>query len=83
MTWSDIFVQALIYVLLWFFCVFIVLPFGVRRDENPEPGHDAGAPANPALKKKALATTILAAILWGIYFYFTNILGFSLEKLFR
>ena len=83
MTLTDIFVQVLIYVLFWFFCMFIVLPFGVRREENPEPGHDVGAPVNPALKMKALATSILAAILWGIYFYFTNILGFSLEKLFR
>ncbi len=83
MNWSEVAVQILIYVLFWFFSLFIVLPFGVRTADNPEPGHDAGAPVNPALKRKALATSILAIILWGIFFYLTHVLGFTLEKLFR
>jgi predicted secreted protein len=83
MSFSDVFAQILIYFLFWFLCLFIVLPFGVKRDESPEVGHDAGAPVNPALKKKALATTLLALVLWGILFYVTHILGYSLQSVFE
>jgi predicted secreted protein len=83
MNWSEITVQILIYVLFWFFSLFIVLPFGVRPAENPEPGHDPGAPVNPALKKKVIATSIVAAILWAGFFYLTDVLGLTMEKIFR
>lgn len=83
MNWSEITVQILIYVLFWFFSLFIVLPFGVRPAENPEPGHDPGAPANPALKKKIIATSIVAAVLWASFYYLTNVLGLTMEKIFR
>ncbi len=58
-----------VYALLWWLALFAVLPWGVRREENPESGHDPGAPANPNLWRKLLATTIVAAVAWvGVYF---------------
>ena len=39
--------------------LFAVLPWGVRREENPEPGHDPGAPAKTHLWAKVIATTDL------------------------
>ena len=61
-----------VYALLWWLTLFAVLPWGVRREENPETGHDPGAPANPRLWWKLLATTIVAAILWvGVYYVIT------------
>ena len=53
-----------VYILLWWWIFFMSLPFGVRRAETVEIGHDTGAPEKPHLWKKALATTVLAAILW-------------------
>jgi predicted secreted protein len=54
-----------VYILLWWWVFFMSLPFGVRRTKSVEIGHDTGAPEKPHLWKKALATTVLAAILWG------------------
>lgn len=83
MNWAAISAQVVIYFLLWFFSLFIVLPFGIRREENPELGHDPGSPANPALLKRFVATSILAFILWAIFFYVTEIRGLTLQQMFR
>lgn len=59
----------LIFALVWSLSLFVVLPWGVKRDENPEPGHADGAPEKPMMWRRAAATTVLAAIVWtGIYF---------------
>ena len=60
----DITAGIVVYVLLWWWMFFMSLPFGVRRTEQVELGHDTGAPEKPHLWKKALAATVLAAILW-------------------
>ena len=75
------FSQAAIYLLIWFVVLFTVLPVGVRRVEDPEPGHDPGAPASPQLPRKALITTVISLVLWGAYFYVTQVLGISLLSL--
>ncbi len=59
---------ALVFVLVWWVALFAILPVGVRRAENPEPGHEAGAPENPKLWRKGLATTAVAALLTGVIF---------------
>ena len=54
---------AFVFVIVWWLTLFVVLPLGVRRTKNPEAGHEAGAPANPRLWRKLLATTAAAAAL--------------------
>lgn len=75
------FSQAAIFLLIWFVVLFTVLPWGVRPSAEPEPGHDPGAPANPQLGRKAIATTVISLLLWGVYFYVTQVLGISLLSL--
>lgn len=75
------FSQAAIYLLIWFVVLFTVLPLGVRRADDPEPGHDPGAPVSPQLPRKALITTVISLVLWGVYFYATQVLGFSILSL--
>lgn len=53
-----------IYLLIWWTMLFAVLPLGVRRQENPEQGHDPGAPQKPMLVKKAIITSLVSAIVW-------------------
>lgn len=58
-----------IYIILWWMALFVVLPIGVRNlDEAGEavPGHEAGAPAAPDLKRKALWAAGLAAVFWVV-----------------
>ena len=53
MRWTSI---LAIFVLFWTMSLFLVLPWGVRVPDNPEPGHASSAPANPRLWRKALIT---------------------------
>ncbi len=62
-----------IYFIVWWVCLFVVLPFGVRNaheaGEGVEQGNEAGAPVAPMLRKKVAATTLLSAVvfvlIWG------------------
>lgn len=55
-----------IYLVLWWVVLFMVLPWGVRRQDAPEPGHDPGAPHVTHLKRKLIATTLITLVIWGI-----------------
>jgi predicted secreted protein len=57
-----------VYVVTWWIVLFAVLPFGVQREESPQPGVDPGAPARPHMKLKLLATTLVSFLVWlGFY----------------
>jgi predicted secreted protein len=55
-----------IYMVIWWVVLFAVLPFGIQRQENPERGHDPGAPAFPHLRRKIVITTLITFVIWGI-----------------
>ena len=61
-----------IYFLLFAFSAFVLLPFGVRTDEElGEPrqaGHAESAPHSFDLKRHLIKAVILAAILFAIYY---------------
>lgn len=78
MSWVS---QVAIFLLIWFVVLFAVLPVGVRRQENPEPGHDPGAPVQPMLWRKALWTTVISLVIWGVYYVATRVYGISLLDL--
>jgi predicted secreted protein len=62
---------VMVYLVIWWTVLFAVLPLGVRRVENPGRGEDHGAPEKPQLVRKAIITTIVAAVLW-LAFYFLH-----------
>ena len=69
----NVFTGILVYVLIWWIVLFMVLPWGARPPEEPETGHAPSAPERPMLWRKALATTMIAAILWvGAYYLITS-----------
>lgn len=61
-----------IYVLFWTLCLFVVLPFGVRTDDESgksrSTGHADSAPSNPNLYRKAGYTTLLSAVLFAAFY---------------
>ena len=58
-----------IYFVLWWLVLFAVLPFGTRPVAEPDSQTGwRGAPAKPQLAKKALATTLVTAIIWGLLY---------------
>lgn len=61
-----------IFFLFWTFSAFVLLPFGVRTsDEMGEekiPGQADSAPHRFDLKRHLVRTTILALVLFGLYY---------------
>lgn len=60
----DLVSGIVVYVILWWWILFMVLPVGVRREEDVQTGNDAGAPQKPMLVRKLIATTLIAAVVW-------------------
>lgn len=54
------------FLVIWWIVFFMVLPWGVQRDEDPETGHDAGAPVRPRIFTKMAITTGIAIVLFAL-----------------
>ena len=69
MRWTS---ALAIYVLFWSFCVFLVLPFGVRSHHETGdpliPGQSDGAPANFNPKRILVWTTVVATVLFALFY---------------
>ena len=61
-----------IYALFWMLTLCAVLPWGVRTSaeagEAAVPGQADSAPARPRLRAKALWTTVISGVLFGLYY---------------
>lgn len=75
MSWAT---GIMVYLVIWWTILFAVLPLGVRRVENPGRGQERGAPERPQLLRKAIITSIVAAVLWIAFYLFhqADILNF-------
>lgn len=60
-----------LYLLFWVFTFFLVLPFGVRTSEESGmplvPGQAESAPASVSIARKLGWTTLLSALLFGLF----------------
>ena len=56
-----------LYFVLWWLCLFISLPIGVRsaheEGQTIEVGHEPGAPPKPNLGRKMILASIMAGVL--------------------
>ena len=62
---------AAIYFLIWWLVLFAVLPWGVRSQHEDgviAPGSDPGAPVIPRLRRKLLWTTIVAGLVFALWY---------------
>ena len=68
MRWTSI---VAIYFLLWVMSAFLLLPFGMRTNEDlgleTLPGHADSAPANFRPGRLALRATLIAAVLTALF----------------
>ena len=58
-----------LYLVIWFLTFLVLLPIGMKTQGDVGeivPGTPAGAPAEPIMKRKAITTTLVAAVLWAI-----------------
>ena len=73
-----------IYFIVWWLVIFMILPFGVKtQEEHGEVtlGTTPSAPLRPMLVRKAIVTSIVAAILVGSFWYAYTQLGWTPERL--
>jgi predicted secreted protein len=59
------------YVILWFLVLQILLPIGVQHgepDAEAAAGMDPGAPANAHISVKLIGATVIAGIVWTIFY---------------
>jgi predicted secreted protein len=68
------FTGVVLYVLIWWTALFAVLPIGTRPASEADAASGwRGAPTNPHLLRKAIGTTLLAAVIWiGFYLVITS-----------
>lgn len=58
-----------LFLTIWFVVLFAVLPFGVRSQHEQGdfvPGTDPGAPVAPRLLLKAVLTTFVSLVVFGL-----------------
>ncbi|MBR2816959.1 MAG: DUF1467 family protein [Reyranella sp.] len=78
MSWAT---GVMVYLVIWWTVLFCVLPLGVRRVEKPGKGQEHGAPEKPDLVRKAIITTIVAAVVWIAFFALHQTDIFSFRRL--
>ncbi len=72
----------MVFVVIWWIVFFMLLPVGNRTaaeaGETVVPGTVESAPVKPRLWLKAAATTAIACLLWGLYYFVAenDLLGF-------
>ncbi len=60
------FTGVVLYVLIWWTVLFAVLPVGTKPvAEADEKSGWRGAPTRPHIGRKVIATTLVAALVWG------------------
>ena len=75
-----------VYLVVWWLALFVVLPFGVRTqgdDADTVLGTPSSAPSRPMLVRKAIATSILAAVIVGLLWVLSARFGLSIDSLAR
>ena len=61
-----------IYLILWWLVFFVMLPFGVERDNDIRFGNDPGAPKKSLVKKKAIISSFVTLILTSVVVVIKN-----------
>jgi predicted secreted protein len=78
MSWAT---GLMVYLVIWWTVLFAILPFGVKQVENPGRGEDRGAPERPELKRKAIITSLVSAVLWLAFFVLQYYDVFSFRRM--
>ena len=61
-----------IYLILWWLVFFVMLPFGIERDQDVTFGNDPGAPKKSLVKKKAIISSLITLFLTAVAIVIKN-----------
>ena len=72
------------YVLFWWVCLFAVLSIGLRTQDDEDSvvlGTEPSAPAKLQIGRSLMINTVISAIVFGIWYYATQVLGYGLSSI--
>ena len=81
MNWGS---ALAVYFIIWWVTLFVTLPFRMRSQADAEDvveGSEPGAPANPQLLRRMVANTVLAAVVFAVYYVVLHVVGLSLDDM--
>ncbi|MDB2414617.1 DUF1467 family protein [Rickettsiales bacterium] len=64
---------SIVFCVVWWLAFFIILPIGLKKDDNPQKGNDSGAPENANIAIKMIASTFVSIIFCAIFYYLMEI----------
>ncbi len=73
-----------IYCMIWWLTLFIVLPFGIKTQEEAgtvSAGTTASAPVHPQVWKKMAITTVLSAVIFAVFYWTVIATGLGLDDI--
>ncbi len=73
-----------VYFVVWWITLFAVLPFSLKtQDEQGEvlPGTESSAPHGPHMLRAIIRTTMVSAILFGVFLIATRVYGWRIEDI--
>ena len=72
------------YFVIWWVTLFAVLPWKVRTQAETghvEPGTNPSSPARSLMLAKLIANTVLAAVIFAIFYYLKVVRGLTLDDI--
>ena len=81
MSWGS---ALAIYFVVWWMTLFISLPFRMRSQaevDHVTDGTDPAAPVDPQLVRRMLWNTVLATIVFGLFYFVFYVLDVSIDDL--
>jgi predicted secreted protein len=78
----NITASIVVFLMLWFLCLFVALPIGIRTQGEAGsvvPGTPSSAPHVSLLRRKLIWVTIVAVLLWGAVYWLVALSGFSIR----
>jgi len=73
-----------VYFIIWWVTLFIVIPYGNKSQAEVGevvPGTDPGAPVFSKLPQKLIFNTIVAGVVYGLYWLLTSYYGWAFSDL--
>lgn len=80
----QIFSYFAVYFIVWWMTLFAVLPFGLKTQAEAEevvPGTVESAPARFRGGRVVLMTTLISAIIYGIWYVLSVRLGYGIDSI--
>ncbi|MEP3279191.1 MAG: DUF1467 family protein [Stappiaceae bacterium] len=73
-----------VYFVIWWIVLFAILPWGVKSQHETDEfveGTEPAAPVRPMLVRKAIATTITAAVVFAGVYWLIAVSGYTLDDI--